>query len=408
LAQRAPVSLAASDKPAWSALPIDDLRQRARASEVGAMEELGRRLLSGTGVPRDVASGATWSQRAGDAGSPTAAFTVGVLYDRGIAGERDSTKAVEWYRKAAAADLPAAKHNLALMLRDGRGAAQDGPKAAELLRAAARRGMTASMFTLGDLYERGGAVLKDPAAALAWFTMASQLERQAAGSETPLSRTAGARAEALMLVVSGTDRERADKIGRAELRQIAAALKPATTPEPKPQTPPAPTEPPAPAPAAASPPEEPAVAWPNATVEQVKLVQQALIDRHRLRGKADGAAGAATRAAIREFEKSAGLAETGLPSREVYVALTRAAPKPEPTRPEPSQEWPATAADQVRAIQRLLVELKLLSAEPTGTVGPLTRRAIRDYQHKTGLKETGEPSQALFDSLKAARQKPGG
>jgi len=107
-----PVSVAASDKPkdaAWSAMPIDDVRQRAHASEVAAMEELGRRLLSGSGVPRDASSGAGWYRRAADAGSPTAAFTTGVLYERGLGVERDSTKAVEWYRQAAARDVPAAK-----------------------------------------------------------------------------------------------------------------------------------------------------------------------------------------------------------------------------------------------------------------------------------------------------------
>ena len=56
----------------------------------------------------------------------------------------------------------------------------------------------------------------------------------------------------------------------------------------------------------------------------------------------------------------------------------------------------------------MLGELKLLDAAPTGTVGPLTRRAIRDYQRKAGLKETGEPSEVLFESLKAARTKAGG
>ena len=136
------------------------------------------------------------------------------------------------------------------------------------------------------------------------------------------------------------------------------------------------------------------------------MIQQALIDLQRLRGKADGAAGPATRAAIRDFEKSAGLPETGQPTREVYAALIKAAPKPEPAAP--SEAWPADGASQIRAIQRLLGELKFLDAAPTGTVGPLTRRAIRDYQRKAGLKETGEPSEALFESLKAARTRSGG
>ena len=425
-----PVSIAASDKPldasAWSAMPIDEVRQRANKNEVGAMEELGRRLLAGDSVPRDVPTGATWFRLAADAGSPMAAFTLGVLYERGISVERDSGKAVDWYRKAAAGNVAAAKHNLALMLRDGKGVAQDGPKAVELLREAAHQGMTASMFTLGDMYERGGVVLKDPAAALAWFSIANEFELKANnGAETPLAKSAQARGEALERQISGADRERTEKIGKEEFRQIVVALTP-PRPPPRPTLPlpPMPAPAPAPAPSAATEEVHPEPAWPPSKLDQVKAVQQALIDLQRLRGKADGAAGPATKTAIREFEKSAGLPETGQPSREVYVALVKAkaqhdvpappaatsaaAPTPPPA-PEPdAAAWPAKSADQIRAIQHLLVELKLLNAEPTGTVGPLTKRAIRDYQKKSGLKETGEPSQALFESLKAARAKAGG
>jgi peptidoglycan hydrolase-like protein with peptidoglycan-binding domain len=448
LAQRVPaVSIAASDKPAdvaWANMPIDELRQRAKANDVPAMEELGRRLIAGTGVPSDLPTGAAWFQRAADAGSPTAAFNVGVMYDRGFVLDRNAERAVEWYRKAAAAGVGPAKHNLALMLREGRGTPQDGPKAVELLREAARQGMTASMYALGDMYERGGAVLKDPAAALAWFAITTEFELQAShGKDTPLSKAAQQRGETLKRVMMGIDRERADKIGEMEFKQIVAALqlKPAPPPLNLSSSPPAPPPPPAPVQpsAAAEPP------WPSATVDQVKLVQQALIDQQRLNGKADGVAGKATHNAIREFEKSAGLPSTGEPSREVYLALAKAHSQADPIKPpDPpppptsadiaksasatpastppasttstsdkpgsteANGWPAKAPDQIRAIQQLLVELKLLKAEPTGTVGPLTRRAIRAYQKQTGLTETGEPSQALFDSLKAARAKSGG
>jgi TPR repeat protein len=429
MAQKAPaVSVAASDKPqdvAWTGMPIDELRQRAQAHEVPAMEELGRRLIAGTGVPRDLPTGVAWFQRAAEAGSPEAEFNVGVMYDRGFGIERNAEKAVEWYRKAVAAGVAPAKHNLALMLREGRGAPQDGPKAVELLRDAAHQGMTASMYALGDMYERGGAVLKDPAAALAWFAITSQLERQANhGAETSLAKAAEQRGEALQRVMTGADRERADTIGEAEFKQIVGAL------QPKPALP-APPPPAAPPESAA--PEPP---WPSATADQVKLVQQALIDQQRLHGKADGVAGPATHLAIREFEKSAGLPSTGQPSHGVYLALVKAhgpadaikPPDPPPpptsadiaksTEPKPAEaksasadagsDWPAKAPDQIRAIQKLLVDLKLLNAQPTGTVGPLTRRAIRTFQKQAGLKETGEPSQALFESLKAARAKAGG
>lgn len=425
-AQPAPaVPVAGSDRPkdvAWSAMPIDELQQHAEAHEIPAMEELGRRLIAGNGVPRDLPTGAAWVQRAAEAGSPDAEFKVGAMYDRGFGVERNAEKAVEWYGKAVEAGMAPAKHNLALMLREGRGAPQDGPKAVELLRDAAHQGMTASMYALGDTYEHGGAVPKDPASALAWFAIAAQLERQANhGAETALSKAAEQRGEALQRAMTGADREQADKIGEAEFKQIVGALQP---------IPPPPT---AAAPQASAAPAPP---WPSATADQVKLVQQALIDQQYLHDKADGIAGPATRLAIREFEKSAGLPSTGQPSRAVYLALVKAHsqtdaikppdPPPPPTsadivrsiEPKPvetksanaeaASRWPAKVPDQIRAIQALLIDLKLLKAEPTGTVGPLTRRAIRAYQKQAGLKETGEPSQALFESLKAARAKAGG
>src|SRR5690349_1390174 len=264
IAQNAPaVSVAASDKPhdvAWAAMPIDELRRRAHANEVPAMEELGRRLIAGTGVPRDQPTGVAWFQRAADAGSPTAAFNVGVMYDRGFVLERNAEKAVEWYRKAVAGGVAPAKHNLALMLREGRGAPQDGPKAVELLREAARQGMTASMYALGDMYEHGGAVLKDPAAALAWFAITTELELQANhGTDTALSKAAQQRGEVLQRVMTGADRERADTIGETEYKQIVTALQPKPA---APPAPPAPAPPPPAAPQASAAPEPP---WPTGT-----------------------------------------------------------------------------------------------------------------------------------------------
>ena len=64
--------------------------------------------------------------------------------------------------------------------------------------------------------------------------------------------------------------------------------------------------------------------------------------------------------------------------------------------------WPETASDQIRAIQQALADLKLLRAKPTGTLGPQTRAAIRDFQKRNGLEETGEPTKELYGALKTA------
>ena len=303
------------------------------------MEELGRRLIAGTGVPRDQPTGVAWYQRAADAGSPTAAFNVGVMYDRGFVLERNAEKAVEWYRKAIDGGVAPAKHNLALMLRDGRGAPQDGPKAVALLREAALQGMTASMYALGDTYERGGAVLKDPAAALAWFAITAELELQANhGTDTPLAKAAQQRGEALQRVMTGADRERADKIGETEFKQIVAALQPKPAPPPPPHRPLRQRRRHAQASTAPEPP------WPGTPADQVKLVQQALIDQRRLQrqGRRHGGPGDAAgdprfreerRAAVDRRALARGLsrARQGACTRPMRAVRCRC-PQPAPSR----------------------------------------------------------------------------
>ncbi|CAN5695927.1 hypothetical protein BH10PSE6_BH10PSE6_21960 [soil metagenome] len=448
----------------WMALPIDDLRRMAHGGNVRAMEELARRLVSGIGVPQDAQSGAGWLLRAAEAGSPGAAFNVGVMYERGFVVERDSPRAVEWYQKAADGNVAVAKHNLALLLREGKGAPRDGKKAIELLRSAARQGMSASMFSLGDIYERGDAAPKDAPKALAWFAVTVEFERQThQGSETPLSKTAQQRLETLQRVLTPAERERAEILGQGEYRKILATLNPPkndslppTQRGPFSGLPVSPSGPAAPPQAPPPPPVDEAASWPTTPIDQVRAVQQSLIDLHHLKGKADGIVGPATRAAIREFEKSAALREAGEVSRDIYVALlkalarrdtvthsplpppprveapppdppkppepprpielgetdspppptsadiARAMPRTEPPKPDPDA-WPAKAPDQIREIQVLLGDLRLMSGAPDGEIGPITLAAIRDYQRIAGLKQTGEPSKDLFESLKEMR-----
>lgn len=312
--QAAPVP--AEPPPAdWTTLPIDDLRRRADGGEAGAMEELARRLLQGDGVAKDVQAGAGWMLRAAERGSAQAAFNVGVMYERGFVVDRDSSRAVEWYGKAADGGVATAQHNLALLLRDGKGAPRDPAKAADLLRAAARQVMPASMYALGDMYERGEIGQKDLAMALAWFAMAAEVERQAApNGDSPMVRMAEQRALVLQRIMLPGEIAKARDLGQAELKRIVQDLQP-KPPEPAREPPPAPAPDPDPP------------GWPSAPLEQVRAIQQALLDLKLLRDKPDGVAGPNTRNAIKAFQKSVGQAESGEPSRELFGALQAALAK---------------------------------------------------------------------------------
>src|SRR5882757_7347028 len=281
---------------AKKAAPVDpaglsygELKARADANDVPAMEEIARRLIQGVDIAKDQQAGAGWLLRAAQAGSAQSAFNVGVMYERGFVVERDSTKAIEWYRKAAAGNVAMAKHNLALLLRDGKGAPRNGKEAIELLRSAARQGMAASMFTLGDIYERGDAGFKDPAIALAWFAISAEFERQTSrSSESALGKMASQRVEVLQRILMPGELERAQQFGQAEFKQIVEALQP---PKPAPPPPtdmaglPRPAFPPLPPAASAVDPP----GWPKAASDQIRLIQQGLVDLKLLREKHDGA-----------------------------------------------------------------------------------------------------------------------
>ncbi len=382
-----PKPVRAARKPDdWTAVPIDELRSRANDDEPPAMEELGRRLLQGVDMPKDLQAGTGWLLRAANLGSAQSAFNVAVMYERGFVVERDSSKAAEWYRKAADAGLPTAKHNLALLLRDGKGVPRDVKAANQLLLSAARQGMAASMFTLGDIYEQGDGGTKDPAAALAWFAITGEFERQTSrDGETALAKTAAQRAQILKRTLTTKELERAQVIAQSEFKQIVAALTPpAGSTAAGVRTPPRPKMPA---------PQEPAIDWPESATDQVRAVQQALFDLKRLRDKPDGTLGPLTRSAIRDFQKSAGLPETGEPSREVYAALlsTRhdvvtASPLPTPPSstssstlaaiaPPPPLESPKIETTKVEPPQTEPATVEAPTAEPPKAEAPKVEAA---------------------------------
>ncbi len=79
-----------------------------------------------------------------------------------------------------------------------------------------------------------------------------------------------------------------------------------------------------------------------------------------------------------------------------------AAPDPTPPLDVDPLGWPKAAADQVRVVQQALFDLKFLRDKPDGTMGPMTRAAIRSFQRGTGMREIGEPTRDVYAALKDA------
>ena len=55
--------------------------------------------------------------------------------------------------------------------------------------------------------------------------------------------------------------------------------------------------------------------------------------------------------------------------------------------------------EEVKKLQRVLIDNKLLSGEPDGQFGKYTAEAVKEMQRKFGMEATGVADQAFLDKL---------
>ncbi len=136
----------------------------------------------------------------------------------------------------------------------------------------------------------------------------------------------------------------------------------------------------------------------------VRDIQSALQDMAMYDGSVDGVAGPKTLAAIRAFQKRAGLEPNGKAGAPLLDAIrTASVPAPklkvvkakaDPQKP-PVSEAKAASPD-VAQIQAALKRLGYEGVEPDGIAGSKTREAVRAFQLKLKMTVTGEPDAALL------------
>ncbi|HEX5778382.1 MAG TPA: peptidoglycan-binding protein [Xanthobacteraceae bacterium] len=80
-----------------------------------------------------------------------------------------------------------------------------------------------------------------------------------------------------------------------------------------------------------------------------------------------------------------------------------AAPTPAPRPAAAAPAAPATKPGLVLDLQRALAERNYYDGVPDGLLGPRTQQAIRNFEQANGLKQTGEPSEALLARVLQAR-----
>ena len=128
--------------------------------------------------------------------------------------------------------------------------------------------------------------------------------------------------------------------------------------------------------------------------EEVRAMQQALIDLGYLEGKADGKFGDKTEEAVRAFQRKNGLTPDGLAgknTRSLLESARKGSSKPvteKVTTPSAYNEgtlYNGCRGEEVRVMQQSLIELGYLEGNADGIFGKQTEKAVRVFQRKHGL-----------------------
>ncbi len=121
-------------------------------------------------------------------------------------------------------------------------------------------------------------------------------------------------------------------------------------------------------------------------------IQEALAEHGYDPGPADGIVGSRTRAAVRRYQRDAGLPVHGAATKELLDHLNFATSKVYATA-DPAR------TGLVMKVQRELSELGYYYGTIDGVPGPETRGAVRQYQEDVGLPVTGDVSEGLLSEL---------
>ena len=124
-------------------------------------------------------------------------------------------------------------------------------------------------------------------------------------------------------------------------------------------------------------------AWLDGDYDSLRQAQQRLIDLGYLRGRADGAYGPQTEAALREYQMKNLLDITGHLDQTTLDALTHVDP----------------ANATVKDVQQRLIDLGYLDGYADGVIGPRSTDAMKLFQRLNGLSVNGKADRATLDML---------
>ena len=141
--------------------------------------------------------------------------------------------------------------------------------------------------------------------------------------------------------------------------------------------------------------------------DAVTELQKRLIELGYLATSATGTFGEATKAAVTEFQKMAGLTADGVAGTATVNALFAT---DAPARVDTTTLKQGDKGDSVKALQKRLIELGYLTGTADGTFGADTKAAVKEFQTAAGISADGVAGAATITALfsASAPRKPDG
>ncbi len=150
----------------------------------------------------------------------------------------------------------------------------------------------------------------------------------------------------------------------------------------------------------------------GASGDQVRELQARLKQLSLFDATVDGVYADVTTTGVRGFQSNAGLATTGAVDQATWNALLAATRAPSAEElaghllPGPALMAAGSTGANVRDLQARLKQIGWWTGDVTNTYGPQTVEAVRGFQAKRAIPQTGEVDQRTRDRLYAMTRKP--
>ncbi len=162
------------------AVALSLYRSAAKKEFPPAQTLIGIFYEKGYGIEKNYQQAAYWYLLAAKQNYPIANYNLGSLYERGLGVDKNMLEAASYYEKAAIKNHELAQVNLGIMYLFGDISQPNYQKAYNLFKSSAQKGSLkfGGLFNIGQMYENGLFLGKNPVQAYAYYQVALLLLRQ--------------------------------------------------------------------------------------------------------------------------------------------------------------------------------------------------------------------------------------